>query len=73
MKKVIVLVLATISLAGCHKTHSVAWYRQHPHHLSETLRRCGPSNNSGVCKTATKAQEKNMLAAPPVKFNGEND
>lgn len=73
MKKLIVLVIATISLAACHNAHSVAWYRQHPHQLTETIAHCGMSNNSEVCKTATEAQEQNMVAAPPVNFNGEND
>ncbi|GAN80372.1 EexN family lipoprotein [Acidocella aminolytica] len=73
MKNLVLLCVVASVLTGCHKSHSVSWYEHHPQQLSEVLKHCAPDNNSSLCNKASEAKARSIMAAPPVKFNGEND
>ena len=73
MRRVAAGLILTASLSGCSHAHSVAWFKKHPHALQETLKKCkSVSAGNANCHAATVAWSESELAAPPVKFNGEN-
>lgn len=70
MKKVyplMMVVAATVALAGCKDTHDVAWWKAHPVELKQELAKCG--NDPGErkyapnCVNAKKAKDELILDA----------